>query len=658
MPNDFRARPLERRTRNLGANVAQNISASLSLQHLAQALGGDISRGQILAPGPGHSPQDRSLAVKPDANAPDGFLVHSFAGDDPIACRDHVRDKAGLPAFKPNGNGQPRKSDIDFDQLLMRALAAQAKSANPSWIIATFPYTDEHGTLLYQVLKYEPKGFSQRRPDGNGRWINDLDGVRRVLYRLPELLAYPDGTVFFCEGEKDANRVADLGHCATTVAGGKWTDECVRALAGRDILILEDNDEAGRKKALATAQALHGTAASIRIVRLPDLPEKGDVSDWLDAHPRNADRLVDICFDAPLWAPDTTKDNKQTFGTTASTPSQSGEIILCRAADVEAQSIDWIWNGRIARGKLTLIAGDPGLGKSQIGIDLHARVSIGARWPDGEHAPIANGIILSAEDSSGDTPRPRLEAADADLQRIWILDAVRTKDGKRSFTLQEDLRQLGNKIAEIGDVAMITIDPITSYMGKINSHRTTDVRAVLEPLAAFAEEYNVAILAVSHPPKAVQAKAIHAVSGSLAFVAAARMVFIVVEEPETGRRLMLPTKNNLAALPAGLAYRLEQLMVSKSILASHVVWDSAPVTVNANQALAEDRENARGDDALREAKDFLREALAAGPRPAKDIEEDAKAAGITDRTLRRARKVLKVKATKGGFVAPWIWSLP
>ena len=88
---------------------------------------------------------------------------------------------------------------------------------------------------------------------------------------------------------------------------GKWTDECVRALAGRDILILEDNDEAGRKKALATAQALHGTAASIRIVRLPDLPEKGDVSDWLDAHPRNADRLVDICFDAPLWAPDTTK---------------------------------------------------------------------------------------------------------------------------------------------------------------------------------------------------------------------------------------------------------------------------------------------------------------------------------------------------------------
>jgi putative DNA primase/helicase len=96
--------------------------------------------------------------------------------------------------------------------------------------------------------------------------------------------------------------------------------------------------------------------------------------------------------------------------------------------------------------------------------------------------------------------RPRLEAAAADLQRVWVLDAVRTKDGKRSFSLQADLDLLGRKIVEIGDVGMITIDPITSYMGKIDSHRTTDVRAVLEPLAAFAEQHQVAILAVSHPP--------------------------------------------------------------------------------------------------------------------------------------------------------------
>ena len=111
--------------------------------------------------------------------------------------------------------------------------------------------------MLYQVLRLEPKSFRQRRPDGDGGWIWQLD-ERRVIYRWPELLKYPDATVFVCEGEKDADRVASLELCATSVAGGKWTDECVRALAGHDVIILEDNDETGRKKALAAAQALHG----------------------------------------------------------------------------------------------------------------------------------------------------------------------------------------------------------------------------------------------------------------------------------------------------------------------------------------------------------------------------------------------------------------
>ena len=94
-----------------------------------------------------------------------------------------------------------------------------------------------------------------------------------------------------------------LEHCATTVAGGKWTKECVQALAGHDVIILEDNDEPGRDKALAAAQALHGSAKTIRIVSLPDLPDKGDVSDWLDADPRRAEKLAEICFDVAEWVP-------------------------------------------------------------------------------------------------------------------------------------------------------------------------------------------------------------------------------------------------------------------------------------------------------------------------------------------------------------------
>ena len=132
--------------------------------------------------------------------------------------------------------------------------------------------------------------------------IRKLD-ERRVPYRWLELSKYPDGTIFVCEGEKDADRLVSIGHCATTVAAGKWTNECVEALAARDIIILQDNDEAGRVKALAAAQALHGTAKTIRVVLLPDLPDKGDVSDWLDADPSRAEKLADVCFDTPIWEP-------------------------------------------------------------------------------------------------------------------------------------------------------------------------------------------------------------------------------------------------------------------------------------------------------------------------------------------------------------------
>src|SRR4029079_1664654 len=150
---------------------------------------------------------------------------------------------------------------------LRAAIASSTAMRPPKIIVATYNYTEADGTLLHQVCRFEPKDFRQRRPDGNGGWIWDI-GERRVPYRLPDLRKYPDATVFVCEGEKDADRVARLGHCATTVAYGEWTDDCIKALAGRDILILEDNDHAGKKRAREAAEVLHGTAKTIRIVSL------------------------------------------------------------------------------------------------------------------------------------------------------------------------------------------------------------------------------------------------------------------------------------------------------------------------------------------------------------------------------------------------------
>jgi hypothetical protein len=150
-----------------------------------------------------------------------------------------------------------------------------------------YSYVAEDGTLRFQTVRLEPKGFYQRRPDGHGGWINDLDGVLRVLYRLPELLAaLPERAVWLPEGEKDADALADLGLVATTHAGGAgapWLPQYTDWLRGRKVVLLPDNDAPGRARVRAIARALVGVAKNVRIVELPGLPHKGDVSDWLDA---------------------------------------------------------------------------------------------------------------------------------------------------------------------------------------------------------------------------------------------------------------------------------------------------------------------------------------------------------------------------------------
>src|SRR5262249_54462285 len=148
-------------------------------------------------------------------------------------------------------------------------------------IVAVYNYVDENNAPLFEVVRFEPKDFRQRRPDGNGDWIWNLSGVRRVPYHLPELLKA--AIAFFCGCEKDANNVRKLGLTATTGPGGasKWRTEFNRYFAGKTVYILPDNDAAGRAHAKMVAANLYPVAKEIRIVELPNLAEKGDISDWI-----------------------------------------------------------------------------------------------------------------------------------------------------------------------------------------------------------------------------------------------------------------------------------------------------------------------------------------------------------------------------------------
>jgi hypothetical protein len=276
-------------------------------------------------------------------------------------------------------------------------------------------------------------------------------------------------------------------------------------------------------------------------------------------------------------------------------------LTFVTASQVAQTPVEWLWPGRIARGKMTLLAGDPGLGKSHIGIDVMARITRGVPWPDGGTAPSGSCLLFTAEDAANDTVCPRLDLAGADMDRMRIAGPVRAEGQRRSFSLATDLAYLGEAIVRIGDVAMMVIDPITAYLGGIDSHRTTDVRSVLEPLDRFAEELQVAILAITHPPKASQSKAIHSFTGSLAFVAAARLAFIAVEEPETERALLLPVKNNLGPKAEGLGYRIQTGTTHRGIPSSHVIWDG--VTMTANEAIRSSAETRRGSE-QREAEEY------------------------------------------------------
>jgi RecA-family ATPase len=208
------------------------------------------------------------------------------------------------------------------------------------------------------------------------------------------------------------------------------------------------------------------------------------------------------------------KKNTNGGSNTADIPNVALAHLISRcAAEIAPKRIDFTWAGRIARGKHTAIAGEPGDGKSQLSVYIAATVSRGGEWPCSEgRAPIGNVIILNAEDGADDTVVPRLIAAGADLNRIHIVSAVSQGTVRRTFNLQGDLALLEQKITEIRDVALVIIDPISSYMGKTDSHKNAEVRGALEPLSEMAERLQVAILSITHFSKSgtgTNTKALH-----------------------------------------------------------------------------------------------------------------------------------------------------
>jgi hypothetical protein len=565
-------------------------------------------------------------------------------------------------------------------------------------ILALYDYTDEAGKMLFQAVRLwapppKNKDFRQRRPDGKGGWDWKLGDTRRVLFHLPQLLAaLPTEPVFVCEGEKDVLALERCGLVATTnpMGAGKWRPEFADWFKGRTVYVPPDNDEPGRKHAAEVRESLLKVAAQVRVVALPGLPEKGDVSDWIDAKVRGirgevnyhaiGAELVRFCESAP---PANLSSGSSPATETAGPPP--AELILRPLEGLKVKPVKYLIPNRLPAGKLVLCGGRGGEGKStlmrSIAADLSAgRCCLGLQYDNPARVKV---LIVAAEDGPEDTILPGLLAEGADVSRIALLEGVRRGTAKRDFTLSpEDIGLIRDRLAKSPDIKLIIIDPIASFVGrcKINDHRATELRLILDPLSALAEETGVTIVMIAHLNKST-GDAVDRIAGSAAYRDAVRAAYLVGVDPDDeSRRLFMPVKENLpgfhrSAIPfsrvpfsddeaAAILAREEfrhlegdDLAAVRSQLA-RIKFDNA-VSMDPNAAFKSKKQ----DDStkVQRCKEWLKTFLAKYAYPSQEITTAAKASGFTFDNVKEAKAALKnegiITHNNDRFPGGW-WSGP
>jgi len=369
---------------------------------------------------------------------------------------------------------------------------------------ATYDYTDEGGELLYQVLRYRhptgKKDFRQRRPDGRGAWIYDLEGVRRVLFSLPAIVLNPDHAVIIVEGEKDADRLNELFSAsgilavATTSAQGandtgRW-ESYAELLHGRNCVVIPDCDAPGARHARGICGFLVGVAAAVKLVNLPDVGPKGDVSDWLDQD-HTIEDLQALIDSAPLWD-----------------PQMAGAEAVDADADRDATAADlmranagtrWLWPQWIPLGVLTLLTAEPSTGKTRLGLDLTRRIALDLEWPDGQpmdlgdRRPVVLWIPADSQHSElADSPNLFGFPPEA----IILNTSIGNLYGGTELQTDEQLADLEDRINR-QQPALVIIDTITNT-SDAKSQDSSDAKRQYKPLQEIAKRTGAAILCVTH----------------------------------------------------------------------------------------------------------------------------------------------------------------
>jgi hypothetical protein len=610
---------------------------------------------------PAHDDRSPSLSVR--AGDDGRILVHCHAGCPTQAVVDAVGWRMADLFAEPYPDPAPRPGPVSVERL------AAAKRLNPDLLYGfglrdvpggggvVIPYTDPGtGEVIEKRRTAIVAKQGSRWPAGKPLCVYGAERLGPALPRAEPLL--------ILEGESDCWVAWSHGCQALGVPGASAADlipdvlaEVIRCFPA--VYVAEEIDPAtgepdggGRVFPRSVGRRLRelGYAGPIRVLRAGS-----GCKDLADLHVRDPVRFRDALAAAMQaarpWAESETE-------TGAEAETGAGPVLTC-LADVSPREVQWLWPGRVPLGRVTLLVGRPGEGKSFVTSDMAARVTTGTPWPDGSECPAGSVILISAEDDPADTIRPRLDAHAADVRRVHLLSSVRRhgRDGRpreSMFTLA-DVASLESALTRVPDCRLIVIDPIGSYLGgDTDAHRDNEVRAVLAPVAALAARYAAAVLVVAHRRKAGGNIADDLALGSRAFTGLARAVWhLTREEGNRARRLLLPGKNNLAAPAGGLGFYIAGRPPS-------IVWEPDPVEMSADDVLAQEHASGRGGgrepESRTSAAEWLYEMLEGGPRPASAIKDAAAAAGYSWRTVHRAREFLGIVPRRDG--RQWTWALP
>jgi len=418
------------------------------------------------------------------------------------------------------------------------------------------------------------------------------------------------------------------------------------------IIVAADDDAGtlgnpGLTKATEAAAAVNG-----RMLRpVADWEGLGKVSiDFNDLHQHAGLDAVRRCVTAAQTA------SPPVIGATA---HQDRKVVFVNGSDLRPEPIRWLWQNWLAAGKLHILAGAPGQGKTTIALTLAAAVTAGRHWPDGSRCPVGNILIWSGEDDPADTLLPRLLAAGAVAERCFFVQGTRIADEIQSFDPARDIAALEEQAAAIGGISLLIVDPIVSAVAG-DGHKNNDVRRALQPLVDLASRLGAVALGITHFSKGgAGSDPASRVVGSVAFTAVARVVLVAAKtssEDGKDRRILARAKSNIGPDDGGFEYQIEQSMPLPGIKASYVTWGQG--VEGTAQELLQDMDDQPKEE-TNDAVEMLRAELASDCwTPMSEAIKPLLAAGFSKKQAWRASKKLNVRRQKGSMKEGWYWRLP